>query len=343
MAENKLSKENKKLIDLMLNKSQDSFLLAIEIYNKPTISLNVEGFVIFICNAWELMLKAYRLKNNESIYYQKSKTKNRTLALDALIKKIMTNNKDSVRVNLEIINGLRNSAVHLIVPEYSLMFNELFLSCVKNYVERLYRYFQININDKINTDFLSLHIPSTKSKVDIIGKYGKQVYQKYYDTNKFVSETLREKANNNGLIPQELAMSYEIKFKKVNDISNADLTVYNAKNETSVKTVKVVVPLDPNESHPLRQSDVISKIQNEMNRRGLEFTPYTIAQNKKFTTDTFNLFCKHFNIKSNPEFSYHFEVANRYSYSYSLIERILQTICDDPDIFVKIKNEHKKS
>lgn len=343
MTENKPSKENKKLINLMLTKSQDSFLLAIEIYNKPTISLNVEGFVIFICNAWELMLKAYLLKNNESIYYKKSKSKNRTLALDALIKKIMTNNKDSVRINLEIINGLRNSAVHLIIPEYSLMFNELFLSCVKNYVERLYRYFQININDKINTDFLSLHIPSTKSKVDIIGKYGKQVYQKYYDTNKFISETLREKANNNGLIPQELAMSYEIKFKKVNDISNADITVYNAKTETSIKTVKVVVPLDPNESHPLRQSDVISKVQNEMNLRGLEFTPYTIAQNKKFTTDTFNLFCKHFNIKNNLEFSYHFDVANRYSYTYSLIERILQTISDDPDIFIKIKKEHKKS
>lgn len=154
---------------------------------------------------------------------------------------------------------------------------------------------------------------------------------------------MHEKANNNGIIPQELAMSYEIKFKKVNDISSADLTVYNAKNETSIKTVKVVIPIDPNESHPLRQSDVISKVQNEMNLKGLEFTPYTISQNKKFTKDTFNLFCKYFNIKNNPNFSYHFEVANRYSYSYSLIERILQTISDDPDIFVKIKNEYKKS
>ena len=80
------------------------------------------------------------------------------------------------------------------------MFNELFLSCVKNYVERLYRYFEININDRINTDFLSLHIPSTKSKIEIIGKYRKQVYQKYYDTNKFVSETLRERTNDNGYI-----------------------------------------------------------------------------------------------------------------------------------------------
>ena len=131
----------------MINKSQDSFLLAIELYNKPTITLNVEGFVIFICNAWELMLKAFLLKNGDSIYYKKSKSVNRTLALDALIKKVMTNNKDNVRINLEIINGIRNSAIHLIIPEYSLMFNELFLSCVK-----------IMLNDYIDISKLILTI-----------------------------------------------------------------------------------------------------------------------------------------------------------------------------------------
>ena len=40
-----LSKENQKLINLMINKSQDSFLLAIELYNKPTITLNVEDLL----------------------------------------------------------------------------------------------------------------------------------------------------------------------------------------------------------------------------------------------------------------------------------------------------------
>ena len=52
-------------------------------------------------------------------------------------------------------------------------------------------------------------------------------------------------------------MSYEIKFKKVNDISNADICVYNAKNEKSIKTVKVVETLDHNQTHPLKQSDII--------------------------------------------------------------------------------------
>lgn len=36
--------------------------MSIEIYNKPSIRYRLEGFSFFICNAWELMLKAYMIK-----------------------------------------------------------------------------------------------------------------------------------------------------------------------------------------------------------------------------------------------------------------------------------------
>lgn len=91
MEENKAREE---LINKMLEKSQEAFLLAIEIYNKPTIKYRLEGFAFFICNAWELLLKSYIIKNNDmdSIYY-KNKPE-RTIALTDCIKKIFTNEKD---------------------------------------------------------------------------------------------------------------------------------------------------------------------------------------------------------------------------------------------------------
>lgn len=64
----------------------------------------------------------------------------------------------------------------------------------------------------------------------------------------------------------------------MNDISNADICVYNAKNEKSIKTVKVVETLDPNQTHPLKQSDIIKKVQNEIDIKGLTFVPYTISK-----------------------------------------------------------------
>lgn len=52
-------KESQNIIELLLEKSQEAFIMSVEIYNKPTIKYRVEGFSFFICNAWELMLKAY--------------------------------------------------------------------------------------------------------------------------------------------------------------------------------------------------------------------------------------------------------------------------------------------
>ena len=47
------------IVTKLLEKSQEAFIMAIEIYNKPTLKYRVEGFSFFICNAWELLLKAY--------------------------------------------------------------------------------------------------------------------------------------------------------------------------------------------------------------------------------------------------------------------------------------------
>lgn len=44
--------------DQLIDKAKEAFVLAIEIYNKPSIKYRIEGFSFFICNAWELMLKA---------------------------------------------------------------------------------------------------------------------------------------------------------------------------------------------------------------------------------------------------------------------------------------------
>ena len=80
--------ETNSLINKMLEKSQEAFLLAIEIYNKPTIKYRLEGFSFFICNAWELLLKSYMIKTIDvSAIYYKDKP-DRTIALSDCIRKV---------------------------------------------------------------------------------------------------------------------------------------------------------------------------------------------------------------------------------------------------------------
>jgi len=64
----------------LMEKSSEAFILGIEMYNKATIKYRIEGFAIFIFNAWELMLEAHLLNIGENIYYKG--TPNRTIILE---------------------------------------------------------------------------------------------------------------------------------------------------------------------------------------------------------------------------------------------------------------------
>jgi len=125
--------ENQILTDRLTAKSEEAFIMSLEIYNKPTIEYRVEGFAFFICNAWELLLKAKMIDRfgSQSIYYRDNP--DRTLSLEKCIEKIFSNKKDPLRLNLEKIIELRNTSTHFITDEYELVYMPLFQACVLNY------------------------------------------------------------------------------------------------------------------------------------------------------------------------------------------------------------------
>ena len=140
------------VVDELRKKSIEAFLLAIEVYNKPTIKYRLEGCLYFLCNAWELLLKAKLLLENKSIYYKNS---NQTLSLSDCLKKVMTNEKDPIRYNMDVIIKLRNLSTHFIIPEYQILASPFLTACAKNYSDKLFEYFKTNINEIIDNDFMT--------------------------------------------------------------------------------------------------------------------------------------------------------------------------------------------
>lgn len=104
------------LSERLVLKSIEAFIMGLEIYNKPTIKYRIEGFSFFICNAWELMLKAEMLNRGFSIYY--SDNPERTLSLEYVLKKIYSDENTRIRLNLEKIIELRNISTHFITEDY---------------------------------------------------------------------------------------------------------------------------------------------------------------------------------------------------------------------------------
>lgn len=321
--------ENNSLINNLLEKSQEAFLVSIELFNKPTIKYRAEGFTYFICNAWELLLKAYMIKTkgDKSIYYPKKE--NRTLSLSECVKKVFTNENDPVRKNLEIIIELRNTSTHFIIKEMEQLFTAFFQSCVLNYSQKLLTFFEVDITKKINGSFMTLITNTSDFKeVDLLGKYGKDIVDKYLKIKKN-SELILEGNRN-----EKLAIDININAKIVKDEEKAEFTFRIAKNgEEPIALIKE--PKDINIQYPFNQNKAIDKINNFLKKKNIAI---------KLNAYQYQQLCKYYKLYDNLEFCYPVLIDKnpRKLFSMNIVNFLVSNIESNSDIIETAINENKK-
>lgn len=137
----------------LLERAIAAMLAAIEVYNKPDFRYRAESFVILAANAWELLLKAKWLsahRNRLSSLYvrqgvgarrkriKKTKAGNPiTHSLMYLAHALEQEGKlhRSVVGNLDVLNELRDSAIHFYHPDpqFAAKLQEVAVATVKNF------------------------------------------------------------------------------------------------------------------------------------------------------------------------------------------------------------------
>lgn len=156
-------------ITALLSKSEEAYLMSLEIINKPTINYRTEGFCFFICNAWELLLKAILIRNSKDIGCINFKDdSNRTIGLDECADRVFTSTTDKTKANISYIRSVRNKATHLIIPEYDFLLASAFQRCITNFNNTFQKQFpKYNLNKKI-TPFVTLTNPGNLEKSPLI-------------------------------------------------------------------------------------------------------------------------------------------------------------------------------
>jgi len=316
---------NKQLIiDKMLEKSQEAFLLAIEIYNKPTIKYRVEGFAFFICNAWELMLKSYLIKNNghTSIYYKNKP--DRTISLSECIRKIFTNDKDPLRMNLEKIIELRDVSTHFITEDYEMVYVPLFQSCILNFNEKMLAFHNIDLTKIIPQNFLTLSVSlKALENSTIVAKYPEEISNKLLNLKSNIDNLSDQ---NNAKFSIRIDHHYYI----TKDKNKATNTVkIDSSSENPVRILKELK--DPNNTHKYTTKLCIDIIKENLLRNNIQLK-YN-GNITEFNSFHFTNFCKHFNLKNNPDFCYVHKQFNtpRYSYSQQAIDFIITELGKDSE------------
>lgn len=311
------------LEERLLDKSKEAFAMAIELYNKPTIKYRVEGFSLFICNAWELMLKAYLLKTKgpESIYYKDNK--NRTISLENAIKEVFTNNKDPLRINLEKIVELRNTSTHFITEEYEMVYVPLFQACVFNFNEKMMAFHFIDMTSVIPQNFLTLSVSMRAlDEAEIIAKYPEPIANHLIDVKTSVDDL---SVNNNAKFAIRIDHHYYITKNKDKATNIVHYEKEAAPGITIVKELK-----DPNNTHKYTAKSCIAAIKDRLNKECIEL--FYNGESAKFTSFHFTNFCKYYGLKENERLCYiHKQFSMpQYSYSQQMIEFIVDEIKKDP-------------
>lgn len=320
--------EGKLLQEKLIEKSKEAFVLAIEIYNKPTIKYRVEGFSFFICNAWELMLKAYMIDNygEDSIYYKDNR--NRTITLENCLQRIFTNEKAPLRRNLAKIIELRNTSTHFITEEYEMVYIPLFQACVLNFVEKMQEFHNVDMTEVVPQNFLTLAVSMKALDENVIrAKYPEEIANKIIETNTQLEPMIAE--NN-----QSFAIKVEHLHFITKDKSKATSFVHIDKDaETGVKIIKELK--DPNNTHKYTMKSAIKEINRRLQNQEIDF---------EMNQYIFNLFNKVYGIKENEKYCYvHRQYAQpSYTYSMQTIDLIVDEIQKDSKNIVERLKKIKK-
>ena len=317
-----------KLQSKLLDKAKEAFILAIEIYNKPSIKYRVESFSFLICNAWELMLKAHLLERdgNDSIYFKDNPS--RTLSLETCVKKVFTNEKSPIHRNLMKIIELRNTSTHFITEEYEMVYIPLFQASVLNFVEKMQDFHTIDMTEIIPQNFLTLAVSMKTLDENIIrAKYPEELVEKLLTTKHTLDPMIEE--NNQGFAIKIEHLHYITKNKN----EATSFVHIDSHAETGVKIIKEIQ--DPNNTHKFSMKNAIKEIDKRLRKEEIDF---------KMNAHRFNLFNVYYGIKENPRLCYIHKQYSQPTYSYSMqaIEFIVNEIKKDPINIIENLKKTKK-
>lgn len=311
----KLVPPEKRLHDKLIERSLDSFTLALEVYNRPSLKNRVEAFTIMMVNAWELLLKAELLISNgySAIFYNE----NRSISLNDALKKRLQEN-DPVRKNIEKLIELRDQAIHLLIPELQPQLSRLFQATVINYQAR-YRNEMGNAPlSGQNVGMLSLVIDGPETEVAVIQKHYGELTAGIVDRFlKSFTASSKEYDSNEFSIP----IDYKLALVKRKDKSDVSLTVGEDGNNAII--IHKTVDLDI--THPYYTGKAIEEI-NE------------IQSDFKITNRSFAAVIRRH--KVNKKSDLHYEVGNRSRYSQKFVEWFIDGL-KQPNWLQNAKDSYK--
>lgn len=335
------------LAKALLRKSKDNMLLALELYNRPSLENRMDSFVLCFCIAWEQLLKAMLIEQQgeDSIFREGTNRRGHreTISLRDCLEKLFTHDS-IVRKNIERITYYRDQAVHLLMPEVQGILSRVFQSGVLNYSTQFHEFTEQPFLPSSHSGMLSL-VGDLKqpSIVSLKTNYGKKIGEEIFE----LVNTITQEAQEINDIQFAIPLSVRLFFAKNDDDGNV-VTLARAEEgiEALKKAIVVEKPVDHSKTHPFTEKKCIIEINQRLKiKYPKEFlSERLVGRNKNTQEPEINSFCFRAIVDKlkwkNNDNRYHFQDKNLEYHSYSdfAIEEFIKHIVDKSD-FVKTARE----
>lgn len=337
-----------KLAKALLKKSRDNMLLALELYNRPSLENRMDGFVVCCCTAWEQLLKAIIIeqRGEDSIFRKVKKNGlKETISLREAID--ITYMQDSkVKANLEKIVFFRDQAVHLLMPEIQGIASRLFQSGVLNYSSKFEEFSEQPFLKTSHAGMISLvgdfkYPPASVLKTNY-GSVATEILN--------LAETLTGEVENIDDIEFAIPLNVKLVFAKD---SKDGLAITLAKAEDGMTGLKkaliVQKPIDREKSHPYLEKAAIKSLNKKLVETIAheKLSEYLVARDSKSGKFVINQNCFRAMIAKlkikNANNEYHHKNNNPelHYYSEALIDLLIDKITSSPSFVKNAKNSYR--
>jgi hypothetical protein len=329
----------------LLKKSKDNMMLALELYNRPSLENKLDGFVLLFCTAWEQLFKSVLIeREGEDFIYDKPNKQGvrRTISLRQCLP-YLYKESSQIRKNVERVADWRDKAVHLLMPELQSIASRVFQSGVLNYSSEFEKYADVPFISSQHTGMMSLvgdfKLPPASTLKTLYGDAATEMLE--------LAETLQDEIEQTDDIGFAIPLKVSLVFAKQEGeeqivIAKANGSAQDLQNLRNAMIVEK--PVDPDKSHPYSLKAFI-KVVNKKLTEELEESQLARKLPKKGSDGkpAMNSHCvqaciNKLNWKAGSnEFHYHSKLSNRHQYSEAAVTELVKRISKDDNFVSRAK------
>ena len=319
------------LKDRLIDKSIEAYVLALETINRLTIEYRLEAFCYLFCNAWELLLKAKIIQDNNgedaSIYHPPQKGRiQKSLSLRVCLRRTMQNNRDPVRRNIERIEELRDESVHLVISRIPYDLIGLFQAGVINYHTRLNEWFGESLAERYPINMMSVVYDLSPEQSDLTdARLRKQLGP---DAATYLARYCADVRKESGQLEHSTEFSIGVEYRLVLTKRLADGDIVLSQGTGDGEPAQVVeVAKDAATTHPFRQKEVIEEVNRELGEGMM---------------NSYDVYClnKVYKIKANRDYFFQGAVkGSPVQYSQALVDWMIERYRQDSEFFRKTRDK----